>query len=179
MEHESNVVEVVDRELTRSPSPSIADEEATTPIPHKSYDATPTPTDSLVSISLTDSDRPRSVISNVSTDETSAEDVVSEVLKRASEPVSPVEAINTDELIDAPGAEERLVEEVALEIARSRSNSMATTPKVSPQGRERSDSSGSDSSLHVDWETLDQTEQIQDQESDEVRLFVPRHPRTY
>jgi hypothetical protein len=167
-------VEVVVDEPTRPASPSVADQEPAADIPHKSNNTTPTPTDSMISISLTDPDRPRSTISTLSTDETSAEDVVIEVLKRASEPVSPVETMNTDELIDAPGAEERLVEEVAMEIARSRSNSMATTstPKAVPQGRDRSDSSGSDSSLHVDWEALDETEQVQDQESDEVHFSV-------
>jgi hypothetical protein len=144
--------------------------EAATPTPQKfADDATPTPTDSMVSISLTDSDR-TSTTSSRSVD-TTPDDVVSEVLKRASVPESQISSIHSVEAgVDAPGAEARLVEEVTFEKARSRAGSVDTT-RISHHNRGRSDSSESDRSLEVDWESLDKTEQKQeqDQESDEVR----------
>jgi hypothetical protein len=167
------------------PSSSLSDSETVTlgtpPASPGSNAATPvvatarktTPTDSLVSISLTD----RSTNSDGSaySSDPASKDLVNEVLKRASFiPPSNDSAYGIDETVDAPGAEERLMEEVAneKEKSRSRSNSMALS-RLS-RGRGRSDSVASDASLQVDWETLDKTEQTQTQEEedDEVSFFT-------
>jgi hypothetical protein len=76
--------------------------------------------------------------------------------------------------IDSPGAEARLAQDVAHEMARSKSASL-TASKTSSV-RARSDSTGSDSSILVDWDTLDkseQTEHTQDVDSDEVSIPKP------
>lgn len=154
-------------------TPDSSPELPSTPVPAKMA-LVHTPTDSLVSVSLTESDR-KSELSIYDLD-TTPKDVVHEVLRRASAHISPIEYIISEDVIDSPGAEDRLNEEVAQieENARerssssSRSRSNSTVASLQGFNRQRSDSAASDGSLHVDWETLDKTEQDQEDQSDEV-----------
>jgi hypothetical protein len=155
---------------SRSPSPPL-DVEAATPVPDKQQPAvnaaTHTPSDSLVSVSLSESGGRASRLLSA---DASPTDVVDEVLRRASSLASdPASSPTVHDAVDSPGAEARLVQEVALEKARSRRASL--TGSKNSSARVRSDSTGSDSSIVVDWDTLDRTEQTehtQDAESDEV-----------
>jgi len=156
---------------TRSASPEL---DAATPVVQKA--ALHTPTDSLVSISLTESDLKSDRKSEESTYsvETTPKDVVEEVIRRAaSAHISPIDSIIEDRLLESPGAGIRLVHELAMEkeFARSRSNSMVVSGEMASRGR--SDSGGSEISLRVDWETLDRTEQDQegDNADDEVSHY--------
>lgn len=129
--------------------------------------ATHTPSDSLVSVSLSES---AGRASRLLSADASPIDVVHEVLRRASSLASdPASSPTVHDGVDSPGAEARLVEEVAREKARSRRASLTASKNSSV--RARSDSTGSDSSIVVDWDTLDKTEHMQDAESDEVGSF--------
>jgi hypothetical protein len=153
--------------------PSSPEFEAKTPIPSKTtghnnggHHAL---SDSMVSISLSESDAKSPV--SMTESEVSSKEVVAEVLKRASFAV-PIESLSAveDVVVDSPRAEEMLAREVREEKARSRSGSLAVIPE---SRRERSDSSGSEGSVQVDWETLEQTEHdqqetLEDADSDEV-----------
>jgi hypothetical protein len=159
-----------DNETVTLSTPSASPKsDATTPVVATARKTTPT--DSLVSISLTD----RSTTSgeSVYTFDTTSKDVVNEVLKRASVVLpSHDSSYGIEDMVDSPGAEERLIEEVAQEKEKTRSRSNSLALNRLSRGRTRSDSVASDSSLQVDWETLDKTEQTQDQESDEVSVLT-------
>jgi hypothetical protein len=159
--------------------PSSPEFEAKTPVPNKAAYMSHIPADSLVSISLSDPD-PRSPVDtdldadlDIDESEVSSQEVVEEVLKRASQS-SPIDSLRTveDVVVDLPRSEQRLVKEVARERARSRSGSLAMIPEAT--ARARSGSDASDGSVQVDWERLDKTErhQHEDQAHDEVRLFA-------
>jgi hypothetical protein len=143
--------------------------EAATPVPPKSTKhVLHTPTDSLVSINLTEPSR-GSEPSLYSVD-TNPTEVLAEVLRRASMSPSPHQSVrDVEDVVDSPGAEERLVEEIAVGKEHSRSSDGSLVPSiVASSGRERSSSDASDTSIKVDWESLDKTEQTQDQDDDEV-----------
>jgi hypothetical protein len=161
-----------DTQTPPSTSPQLAPE---TPVAQKTTLPHHAPTDSLVSVSLSESDDKSE--DSVYSHETTPKDVVQEVIRRASCHTSPIEFMISDKVLDSPGADVRLVQELAMEKekekekekVRSRSNSMAPLDEV--MKRERSDSTSSETSLQVDWETLDKTEQDQEEESDAVSFW--------
>jgi stalled ribosome rescue protein Dom34 len=157
-----------DTQTPPSTSPQLAPE---TPVSQKTTLPHHAPTDSLVSVSLSESDDKSE--DSVYSHETTPKDVVQEVMRRASCHTSPIEFMISDKVLDSPGADVRLVQELAMEKekekVRSRSNSMAPLDEV--MKRERSDSTSSETSLQVDWETLDKTEQDQEEDSDAVSFW--------
>lgn len=154
-------------EITPSTPPLSPISDAATPIVATARKTTLT--DSLVSISLTDRSR-ESNESAYSSDATS-KDGIEEQSQRVSL-CSTVEdtTYGTEQVVESLSIEKCRPEEVApkKETARSRSNSMA----LNALSRGRSDSIASDASLQVDWETLDKTEETQDQEDDEVIYLI-------
>jgi hypothetical protein len=149
-----------DRESTYSLEATPKDRTST-----YSLEATPKDRASTYSLEATSNDK-----ESTYSLETTPKDVVQEVIRRASCHTSPIEFMISDKVLDSPGADVRLVQELAMEKekARSRSNSMVPSDEILK--RARSESIGSDASLQVDWETLDKTEQSQEEESDEVSL---------
>jgi hypothetical protein len=149
-------------------TPSSLEFDASTPVPQKTALPQHTPTDSLVSISLSESDKKSEPENSDYNVEITPKDVVVEVLRRASAHASsPIEFMLTEKVLDSPGADVRLVNEVAFEKEHARSRSNSTVLTESPK-RVRSDSAASDESIEVDWQTLEKTEQNQEEESDEV-----------
>ncbi|KAF2675039.1 hypothetical protein BT63DRAFT_27113 [Microthyrium microscopicum] len=154
--------------------PQSPQSDAATPVPKKPLEDIPTPTDSMVSIDL--SEPSRNSDGSILVEDTTAKDLVEEVLKRASEsPTRHRSEIEVADVVDSPGAEARLMEEVAFEKERaragSRRGSVATT-----SGRDRSDSAASEKSVDVDWESLDRTEtqQTNDQDDEQTTLLLAR-----
>jgi hypothetical protein len=164
-------------ESTVTQTPSASPElEGATPVPQKPTLPHHTPTDSLVSVSLSESDKKSEQRESGQSEyslETTPKDVVHEVLRRASAHTSPIEFMISEKILDSPGADVRLVQELAFEKEKARSRSNSTVASTEFINRERSDSAGSETSIQVDWDTLDRTEQqTQDDESDEVCLII-------
>src|SRR5438270_767270 len=107
---------------SRLPSPT-PDVEAATPVPNKHQSAANaaaihTPSDSLVSVSLSESGGRASQLTSAAASPT---DVVDEVVRRAASLASdPASSPTVHDGLDSPGAEARLAQEVAVEKARSR-----------------------------------------------------------
>jgi len=143
-----------------------------TPVPFKPKDNLHTPTDSLVSINLTDHSR-ESLNSNLSRS-TSPKEVLAEVLSRDSRTSSVNGCMNDgdDDIVPSPTNSTAPTPHKKQKSILSRSNSTAnssTRSSTRERARERSNSTASDGSVQVDWESLDRTEQTQDQQ-DEVWL---------
>ena len=146
-----------------------SDPDSTTPVPSDNDAVSDHLTDSMVSIDL--SEPSRTSQDSVYGSDTTPQEVLQEVLRRASMPnASNPPFPHIEHIDDSPGAEARLTEQVAMEKEKARSRSGSLVASHLSYGRPRSDSAASDTSIQVDWETLDRTEeQTQEQDSDEVR----------
>ena len=123
----------------------------------------PTPTDSLVSISLPESDR-RSSFSAFGSDsprDSTPHEVLDDVLRRASMLDSPALSVCSPDISVIDAADVYESEEAAGDGLVTGRNTM-TQETVSV--RERSDSVGSDHSEPIAWDSLDRSEMNQDAE---------------
>lgn len=139
--------------------PDLAESAQSTP--RRKVDSKPVPTDSLVSIPLTDSSlsRPATV------------DIENGIVETPRSSVSPTEyhrsTISSDRSVDdkrsttsEPEEQPSLAEEIASSPEKQLSLLIAG-------GRSRSCSTTSEASLQVDWEQLDKTEATQEEEADD------------
>jgi Rab-GTPase-TBC domain len=132
-----------------------AEEPASTPTPRKHVDSKPIPTDSLVTISLSESNRASGSTGNRrSTIFDASESVFDQELNQSrTASLAVIQGVGQDENKEAPS---------------SRASSIA--PPVHSSNHTSSD--GSEGSLQVDWDQLDKAEEREDAdaESDEVCL---------
>jgi len=135
--------------------------------PRKHIDSKPLPTDSLITIPLSDSDQTRPpTIDGIGSDY--AESFRSHEEHRASWRDSQPDYEETGaksesgESANADGTEEMGV-----------NPDQGSSGTTSPTHRSRSGSLSSDESIQVDWERLDKTEEAQDAETDSDEVCLP------
>ncbi|KAF2436414.1 hypothetical protein EJ08DRAFT_146071 [Tothia fuscella] len=141
--------------------------------PRKHIDSRPLPTDSLISIPLSDTDRTRPP--TIAGDETTSEYRASTATD-SEQRYSWRDSNHSSEEMDDRRSSEGSVKETLAEEIRQNSG-VVSSASTSPESRARTDSMSSTESIGVDWEQLDMTEAREDADADsdeQTRLLLAR-----